>query len=261
MAQYTKEFKSIHEFYDYLCNTPFNDTFRWARHSSTDNDYSFSKTHSFEQAVDLMKNGWSDMSEKLTQKLKVAAKPAPQMKPRNVLSVAGYQPVVALYLAGVPTNMVDKQLVAVKSKVISVTKLIDYNGGVDADVIEEESIKAFQVVKKLEAQGYRVNLNVALGSEADWNDVICKVRIKNANEKLNISKLAFPMVHPSMLRRLMFRYIEVCPDVTNGYRGGYGRPCSFRTMKKAFPDDIILPSIWDSDVTKIESLEDLVASV
>lgn len=259
--QYTKEFKSIHEFYDYLCQTPFNEAFRWARHSSVENDRWFSKTSSFEEAVDLMKNGWSDMSQKLTQKLKLAAKPAPMMKPRNVLSVSGYQSVVPLYLAGVPTNMVDKQLVAVKSKVISVTKLINYNGGVDIETIEEESIKAMQVVKKLEAQGYRVNLSVALGTSADYKDVICKVRLKSANEKMNISKLAFPMVHPSMLRRLMFRYIEVCPDVTRGYVGGYGRPVSFDAMKKAFPNDIVLPSIWTTDVNKIEKLEDLVASV
>ena len=31
--QYTKEFGSIHEFYDYLRKTPFNETFRWARKS------------------------------------------------------------------------------------------------------------------------------------------------------------------------------------------------------------------------------------
>lgn len=259
--QYTKEFKSIHEFYKYLYETPFNETFRWSEHASVSGGYWFTKTRSFEDAVELIKNGWSDMSEKLTQKMKVAAKPAPQMKPRNVLSVAGYQPVVVLYLAGVPTNMVDKQLVVVKSKVINVTKLIDYNCGVDAETIEKESIKAMQVVKKLEAQGYRVNLNVALGASADRNNVICKVRIKNANEKMNVSKLAFPMVHPSMLRRLMFRYIEVCPDVTSGYKGGYGRPCSFDTMKKVFTEDIILPSIWTQDISKIEKLEDLVANV
>lgn len=259
--QYIKEFRSIHEFYDYLCKTPFNDVFRWQSHRSVDVSESWSGTRDFEQAVDLMKNGWSDMSQKLTQKLKLAVKLAPQMKSRNVLSVAGYQPVVALYLTGVPTNMVDKQLVSVKSKIINVTKLIDYNYCVGIDKIKEESIKAMQVVKKLEAQGYRVNLNVALGTSADWNDVVCKVRIKNANEKLNVSKLAFPMVHPSMLRRLMLRYIEVCPDVTNGYRCGYGTPCSFNTMKKAFPKDIVLPSIWTTDVTKIENLEDLVANV
>lgn len=258
--QYTKEFRSIHEFYDYLCKTPFNDAFRWTRHASVDEDYDFTKTYSFEQAVDLMKNGWSDMSQKLTQKLKATAKPAPQMKPRNVLSVAGYQPVVALYLAGVPTNMVDKQLVAVKSKVITVTKMVNYNCGVSANDIEAESIKAMQVVKKLEAQGYRVNLNVGWGTCAGGDEIILKVRIKNANEKLNVSKLAFPMVHPSMLRRLFFRYLEVCPDTTKSYVAGYGRPVGFNSMKRAFPDDVVLPSIWDGDINKISDLESLQAT-
>lgn len=165
--QYTKEFRSIHEFYDYLCKTPFNDTFRWARHSSVENKYSFSKTSSFEEAVDLMKNGWSDMSQKLTQKLKLAAKPAPQMKPRNILSVAGYQPVVALYLAGVPQNMIDKQTVVKKQKIIELTKDVTYSACVSSEEIIEESIKSMMIVKKLEAQGFRVKLNIALGVEAD----------------------------------------------------------------------------------------------
>ena len=51
------EYKSIAEFYDYLCTTPFNDVFRWSKHSSVDGSESFTKTKSFDEAVDLMKNG------------------------------------------------------------------------------------------------------------------------------------------------------------------------------------------------------------
>lgn len=261
--QYTQEFKSIQQFYDYLCKTPFNEAFRWAEHGSVDSGWSafkFTGTNSFDDAVDLMKNGWTDMSQKLTQRLKAVAKPEIIRQQRNVLSVQGYQPIVPLYLAGVPTNMVSKQMVAVKSKVINVTKMVNYAGRVKAETIQEESIKAMLVVKKLEAQGYRVNLNVALGTEED-RQVLVKVRIKSANEKLNVSKLAFPMVHPSMLRRLFFRYIEVCPDVTRSYVDTYGHPVSFSDMKKAYPNDIVLPSIWTEDVDKIKTLDDLQATV
>lgn len=65
------EYNSLHEFYKYLIHTPFNDAFCWAKHSSVDGDYYFTKTRDFSEAVELFKNGWSDMATKLVQKLKV----------------------------------------------------------------------------------------------------------------------------------------------------------------------------------------------
>lgn len=259
MKQYIQEFASINKFYDYLCNTPFNAAFENKDRSSTKFDIGFSKTGSYDEAVGLLLNGWSAESKKLTQMLKASSKPMPCAAYRNVLSVHGYQPVVPLYLAGVPTNMINRQLVAIKSKVVNVTKMVGYAAYVSTDTIERESIKAMQVVQKLEAQGYRVNLSIVLGTYKDNTEVVCKVKIKNANEKLNVSKLSFPMVHPSMLRRLMFRYIEVCPNVTHGFVHGYGKASSYNAMKNAFKKDIVLPSVWDKDVTKINSLDDLVA--
>ena len=109
------------------------------------------------------------MASKLVQRLKVIEnKTEPTMKSKNMLSVAGYQAIVPLYLQSVPNNMVNKKMVPVKQKVITLNKSIDYNGGVSAEQIIEESIKAMQIVKKLEAQGYRVNLNIVLGSVAGY---------------------------------------------------------------------------------------------
>lgn len=155
------EYDSLHEFYEYLIHTPFNDAFCWAKHSSVDGDYYFTKTRDFSEAVELFKNGWSDMVTKLVQKLKVIeSKTEPTMKPKNVLGVAGYQAIVPLYLQGVPNDMVTKKMTPVKQKVITLNKSIDYNGGVSTDQIIEESIKAMQIVKKLEAQG--MNLEMAM---------------------------------------------------------------------------------------------------
>lgn len=262
MDVFVEQFSSIESFYGYLCKTPFNDAFRWTGHASVTNGYSFTKTHSFEYAVNLMKDGWQAMTPTLVQKLDVATKhDAPIMKQRNVLSVCGYQPVVPLYLAGVPTNMISKQLVAVKSKIINVTKLVNYNSTTETDKIVDESVKALQIIKKLEAQGYRCNLFVAFGTQKDGRQIICKVKIKGANERLNISKLSFPMVHPSMLRRLFFRFIEVHPEVTKGFVGGYGYPISFDGMKQALVGDIVIPSVFETNVESIKDLESLQATV
>lgn len=255
------EYDSLKEFYDYLCVTPFNEAFRWAGHSSVTGSKHWTKTESFDEAVQLFKNGWSDMASNLVQKLKVIeSKTEPTMKPRNKLDVCGYQAVVPLYLQGVPNNMINKKMVPIKQKVITLNKSIDYHGGVSADRIVDESIKALQIVKKLEAQGYRCNLNIVLGSSAGWKSTkgfFVKVRIKSASEKLNVSKLAFPLVHPSMLRRLFFRFIEVYPTVTKDFVSGYGKPATSDELRGVFKGEYLLPQFIIKDVNTINGIEDL----
>ena len=254
------EYDSLHEFYEYLIHTPFNDAFRWAKHSSVEGSYYFTKTKDFSEAVELFKNGWSDMATKLVQKLKVIeSKTELTMKPKNVLGVAGYQVIVPLYLQGVPNNMVTKKMVPVKQKVITLNKSIDYKGSISSDQIIEESIKAMQIVKKLEAQGYRCNLNIVLGTTEGYpsKQFVVKVRIKSANEKLNVSKLAFPLVHPSMLRRLFFRFIEVYPHITKSFVRGYGKPATSSELRNIFKGEYLLPNFIKKDVNTIKTIDDL----
>ena len=94
------------------------------------------------------------------------------------------------------------------------------------ETIEEESVKVLQLVNSLEKQGYRVILNVTLISESKKEDIILcnKVRIKNASERLNLSKVSFPMVHSSYLRRIMFRWIETFEYTTKQFDNNYGAP-------------------------------------
>lgn len=254
----TIEFDSLKEFYDYICNTPFNEAFRWASHHSVTGSERFTKTKDFNEAVELFKSGWSDMAGKLVQKLKVIeSKTVPTMKPKSKLDVCGYQAIVPLYLQGVPNCMVNKKMVPVKQKVITLNKSIDYSGGVDTSEIIEESIKAMQIVKKLEAQGYRCNLNIVLGSSESTKAFFVKVRIKSANEKLNVSKLAFPLVHPSMLRRLFFRFIEVYPNVDSKFVYGYGKPSTAAELRNVFKGDYLLPNFIKKNVNNINGIDDL----
>lgn len=251
-------YDSLNDFYRYICDTPFNDAFRWARHSSVESDESFTKTKSFDEAVDLMKNGWTDMAQKLNKKLtEVESELAPMTRRKSAYDVAGYQCSVPRYLNGIPTSMIRTVNTPAKQKVVNLVKSIDYSGATSIDTIVEESIKAMQIIKKLENQGYRVNLDIALGTFRK-NGFIVRVRVKNANERLNVSKLAFPLVHPSMLRRLMFRWIEVYPKITKDFVSGYGSPATSSQMREVLEkNEIFLPSVIRKDMSKINTLEDL----
>ena len=252
---YVREFSSLNDFETYITNTPLNDTFRWAKLASVSGSEEFTGTHSYEQAVEMFKNGWESKAEELTKKLKVIQNQVIDAQVQKVLfDVVGFQASVPRYLQGIPTNMVNKKLVPIKQKIVTINKDISYNCGVTTEQIVEASIQTLQLVKRIEAQGIRVNLNLIWGVKASGSNEIVKVRLKSANERVNISKLAFPLVHPSMLRRLCFRYLEVAPTITHGYLYGYGAPLDGSQLKTYCKDEYVLPRLFNGDLSKLGDL-------
>ena len=252
---YVREFSSLNDFETYITNTPLNDTFRWAKLASVSGSEEFTGTHSYEQAVEMFKNGWQSKAEELTKKLKVIQNQVIDAQVQKVLfDVVGFQASVPRYLQGIPTNMVNKKLVPIKQKIVTINKDISYNCGITTEQIVEASIQTLQLVKRIEAQGIRVNLNLIWGVKASGSNEIVKVRLKSANERVNISKLAFPLVHPSMLRRLCFRYLEVAPTITHGYLYGYGSPLDGSQLKTYCKDEYVLPRLFNGDLSKLGDL-------
>lgn len=259
LTTYTYEFNSINEFYSYICNTPLNEPFRFESLSSSNGSESFTKTKNFDEAVELMKNGCDDISNMLNKKLESKKNDlAVITKSKNVYDVQGFQCCVPLYLQGVPTNMISRRNVKTKQKVVTLTKAINYSASVSTETMMDESIKALQLVKKIESQGTRCNMNVIISAEEKDIRIIMKVRIKNSTEKVNISKLAFCMVHPSMLRRLGFRFIEVCPRTTKNFVKGYGKATKDNVMRDLLDkNEYLIPSFIETDINEITDLSDI----
>ena len=242
----TQEFSSMNEFYNYICNTPINDVFRWEQlESSSKDSKNWHGTKSFDEAVELMKNGYEDMAKKLEKKLNVETKQiAMKTSIRSQYDVAGFQCSVPRYLQGIPTNMINQKKVVKKQPVVTLNKNISYSAYTTPEQIIEYSTKALAIVKKIEAQGVRVNLNLIHGMETHnrTDKTVVKIRLKSANERMNISKLAFPLVHPSMLRRLLFRFIETSPLIKNKmFTMGYGKPMDEKDLE--IPGEVLIPKV------------------
>lgn len=253
------EFNNMYEFLEYIITTKHNGLSGF--NGSNDSDYKFSKTYNFQEALDLLKNGWTEVAEELTNKINVNKK-AIQVETRrkSIYDVQGFQSSVPRYLQGLPTNMVNVKNVPQKIRVVTINKSISYACNVSVNEIKEESLKALQMIQKIEAQGIRVNLNIIFGTKAkrrgtEYN-IISKIRLKTSGEKLNISKVAFPLVHPSMLRRLIFRMMEVYPDTDESYTAAYGRPI-YDYSKSLAKGEYVIPPIIGKDINIINSLDDL----
>lgn len=262
---YIKNFNSLDEFYKYITTTEVNDVFRTGIKFSQriEQDGGWSGTKTFEDACDLFINGWDKKTLELKQKLDAEEHKEPQMTYKNIQSVQGYHPIVPLYLMGVPNNMVTKKMIPLKRKVITIDKTIAYAYSISAEQIMEEAVKAVRIINRLERQNYRVNLNLVGVSERNGVGIGFKIKLKSANESLNISKLTFPLIHPSMLRRLFLRFVEVNPHTVRGFTSGYGRPLSGSDVKRIFvkdgtyKDDYVLPDFINADIDKINDIKDL----
>ena len=255
------EFRSIHEFEEFITKQPFNAAFSKHEKASIYNSKSFTETESFEEAIKLLHSGWQDKAKELTQKFKAVERDmAPVLKQQQVVGVAGYQPIVPLFLSGQPACMVGSKMQPVKQKVVTVVKSISYPGRVRSDQWTEQGLKALAIVKKLEQNGYRVNVDIIDGG-TDYSKVgfSCRVRVKNASERLNVSKLAFTLCNPSIERRLMFRFEEVYEHITSGFVGCYGKVLKAADVKQIIDSkrEVMIPAWVNGDINKVKKLEDV----
>jgi hypothetical protein len=244
-----KNFNSMHEFYEYITTMPTSKLFEGKLLYSKAGKYNFTGTNSFDEAVELLLHGWSEEAKILNEKLS-KMNIEENHKEKSIYDVVGFQASVPRYLQGIPTNMISKKKVIEKKKTVSIIKDICYSAKVTKEMIEKESLDVLQKVRALENEGRRVNIYILCccsnedGYNASDNGYMLKVKIKSASERLNISKVAFPLIHPSMQRRIEFRYTEVNPNLRNGYIYNYGFPIGEKYIREYLDkDDIFIPSI------------------
>lgn len=259
-SHYKFEFQSMGEFIKYLKDndsTPKNYSDKYEQ-VYTNSRRAWYGSRNLDDAIETCENGWTEKAKRLTTKIKTYSTTSDFTKyQKRFIDQAGFQPIVPLYLAGVPNNMMNSRFEQKKQKVITITKSVGYRGEVSLQQIEEESLKTLSIVKMLESKGYRINLNVCNTWKACDNTITLKINIKKANEKLNISKVAFPLTHPSMLRRLIFRFREVIPEHDTRTVGGsmYDKQSNIAAIDPK--KEIFIPSFMDLSMDEIKDIKDV----
>lgn len=236
-----REFDSIGEMVSFLDTSSPNKMY--PQNSSQDNDKSFTLTYNYKEAMDLLLHGWTEAAGKMTRTLQTLPQAAPVKRQKSVYSVAGHTACVPRYLQGVPTSMVASVPDRRKQPVVVINHYIAYSCRWKAEDILKEGIKALQVVQAIEASNRNVKLNIVCISEDRKYKRGFKVCIKQPGERLNIAKMAFPLAHPSMLRRMFFKYMEVEPDMPVSFYG-YGTPCN-QDCPKFYPKEMYIPETVD----------------
>lgn len=220
------KYQSINDLEHDIFSKEVNNLFKGRLLSSITGDKNFTGTNNLQEALRLLKEGWDSGAEKLTEDLKVANLSTHKREVKKaVYDIVGFQASVPRYLQGVPTSMINKRNVQQKAKIITLIKSCSYSAKVGQDMIFADSVRFLRVVQTLESQGYRVNIYSAFHAECEDESIFVQTKIKSANERLNISKMAFALAHPSFLRRILLRYIETEENIKNrNWTRGYGQP-------------------------------------
>jgi hypothetical protein len=239
-----REYDSVAELFYRITNDPVNPVWHGHQNSNEIGNYSFRGTNSFEEAADLLLHGWTVKAVELERELEKIKVDLPERKSsKSVYNVVGGNASVPRYLQGIPTSMIERKPVMVKERVVVVNKSMSYSADVSKEQIQQESIKALQIVKMIEATGAKVRLNVIWGLRGRVENHVFKVCLKRPDERLNISKMSFPLVHPSMLRRIGFRMLETSRVGDDSYRMTYGWPCDDNSKKVCGDKEKFIPAI------------------
>lgn len=251
-------FDSISEFVDYLISAPIQRG-KFHRLASVESDYEFTQTRSFDEAIELIKFGYHEDFEKLVQlKLKLE-KYIKMSKKRNKQfnDYIGYVPDVKAYLEGNPLSMLNKRN-EIRKKV-NVYMNTSFYGNTSKEAIFNRGAIVLSLIEILENMGFGVDFHLFEMSTVDSMMHFSDFILKTETERANIQKLYFPLCHPSWIRRLNFRLIEVTPDITYDWSNGYGRPSSLTTIKRVIDlekNDIIIPTIEELGIQGYNIIDD-----
>ena len=174
---------------------------------------SFVGASSWEEIDKMLINGWDspvpDMKKMFDEK---SMKVSERNRRVQFSSVQGYAPIVAHAVMNLPNSMIDCRQEKRKTKILNFVIMIDRACSVEADEIKRKMSEQLAGIARLERDlGYRCRISVAFAAFGDCPDddetyVAAVVKIKDESQPFDIKRVAFPIVHPAMLRAYMFAW-------------------------------------------------------
>lgn len=208
-------FETIDEYVNFLEES---ESMRYG--DSDSSDYNFTGTHSLKEALELCKYGDENLRSYIyEQNLQFDNVDCLNKVRRSTVNdVVGFIPNVPNYVLGIPTNMIRDNRTMINSKVLNVFINVSAAWHINKEDIKRNAAKYVCAINRLEEEGYRCNVYAGSAGERGDRQNLLVVKIKSDKEPMNLAKMAFPLCHPSMLRRLKFKWMETIPiDFGSGY--------------------------------------------
>lgn len=218
----SQKFNSLHEFAAWINSAPVHKSFI-GNTASIDGTKNFCGTASYEEADNLMLNGWNNGAKEIKKSmLKISTFEA--KKDRHIkINYIGAVPCIPAYLSGSPAYMITIKKKQTSKPVITLFYNSSVSFSVDAKDITAAAAKLMQAIQEIETAGVGVTLWCGSVRESSRcsEKVANAVKIKDSREPFNLLNVAYPLTHPSFNRRHAFAFVERCGGDSKTWRG-YG---------------------------------------
>lgn len=226
-----KVFNSLHDLAAWIDATPADDSFIIEEsHNTGSSAKEFTGSESYEEANNMALNGWDYGAAEVNKIMIERAENYEHVK-RLTIDYIGCIPCVPAYLSGSPANMIAIKKRPTNKPVITVcyNSAVGYN--VAAEAITKAAAKLLNVIRGLEAGGVAINLfacSFSRSNDSAETETLA-VKIKDSKEPFNVLNMAYPLIHPSFLRRQGFAFTE-----RNGgkYKAWHGYGLTIRDREK-----------------------------
>lgn len=238
--------------------------------------FNWTQTESLEEAVTLCELGWPEglaMAESKILELDLDSPGNLGFMLEQQFSTSGDEPDVDRFLSGEPENMVEYSLDQNRTgRNVRVLFNIAQSAGVESDTIMRRGIVVAAALGNITTAGYGIDLDLVerVGpSYSVMSDQVVEysIPLTEAGDYFNLDSLIFGLVHPSMLRRLIFAMNEcedeeLRRDFGFGSYGGYGMPLSI--PKEEHPGTVVIDKqhyLVGSDEQIPEAVESLTKEI
>lgn len=197
----------------------------------------------FEEGLGLAKSGWIDGRQKMISATeRILALSSPSSKPSFSYDVAGSYPIAAMAAAGEAHCMVSPIAVLDRARPIVRLAMVCSNSAmVESSDIINYGAAVLSLIDRLENLDYRCEITLVYSFRPmsdDTSTTMFTICVKEAQDVLDLDRMAFCLAHPGMFRRIVFSLMEkYCrPE----YEHGYGVPKT--PGKKDMEGFILIPS-------------------
>jgi hypothetical protein len=201
-------FDSVAEMQAWIDRTPR----KWRANSSESNDpdHDWDLNAGYAGACALARDGWNEGAQKVQDALKTFPLATPN--PDTKTDFYGFRPHVARFCAGAPDCMIRHVREAPDGRRNVLTLIVPVNAmsRVGARAMANFGVALAQYVNQMETDGTRVEIIAAVVSKVSGWRVSAGIRVKYAEQPLDLATLAFAIGHPAMFRRLGFAIRERC---------------------------------------------------
>jgi hypothetical protein len=228
-------FKTLDQFLEITKQRPLNAVFQSEKErlsSQRDETYKggdyWSGTATYQDAENVMLNGYKDPLDRMKKAILKIGQQDQQARPRTRNDFVGFAPNVPNYLSNLPINMINRDRIAPKINTIHLTYSICTASKTKPEDMIKGGINFISLVNSLEKQGYRVKIDVVFSTVSNGTTATVLFTLKEYSQATNLLKLAFPLVHPAMLRRFAFKWLETTPELKeHSFTHGYGTPLNY----------------------------------